>query len=238
MKDIRVLLTAAGGLGVTGVIDALLSNGERNIDIISTDIRESTLVGQLTKYRKVPPGNAEGYIESILNLIKDEAIDVIIPLATNELLPFSYNRNLFENIGVKVCISSPTAIENALDKGKCYQILKERNLHPPDFFLVKNIEEFKAAVASLGYPENPVCFKPSRHMHGGGRGFRILNANTKPEDILFQKRPESPYISYDEAIRIMERMKDFPELLVMEYLPGEEYSVYACLLYTSPSPRD
>jgi carbamoyl-phosphate synthase large subunit len=42
--------------------------------------------------------------------------------------------------------------------------------------------------------------------------------------LLFNEKPASTYISYSDAIRILSS-KPFPELLVSEFLPGEEYSV-------------
>ena len=43
-------------------------------------------------------------------------------------------------------------------------------------------------------------------------------------DLLFNYKPNSTYISLNDAVRILSSGA-FPELLVSEYLPGEEYSV-------------
>jgi carbamoyl-phosphate synthase large subunit len=42
--------------------------------------------------------------------------------------------------------------------------------------------------------------------------------------LLFYEKPNSTYISLADAAQILS-LKSFPELLVTEYLPGEEYSV-------------
>jgi len=43
-------------------------------------------------------------------------------------------------------------------------------------------------------------------------------------DLLFNHKPTSTYLSFNEATRILSSGL-FPELLISEYLPGEEYSV-------------
>ncbi|MEI9807771.1 MAG: ATP-grasp domain-containing protein [Bacteroidota bacterium] len=43
-------------------------------------------------------------------------------------------------------------------------------------------------------------------------------------DLLFREKPNAAFITYNDAIRILSS-KPFPELLLSEYLPGEEYSV-------------
>jgi len=97
----------------------------------------------------------------------------------------------------------------------------------PDFRIVDGpapptIEQFKEAVKELGYPDKPVCFKPS--VSNGSRGFRIISEQMNELDLLFNHKPTSVYITLNEAIRILSSGK-FPELLISEYFPGEEFSV-------------
>jgi carbamoyl-phosphate synthase large subunit len=87
---------------------------------------------------------------------------------------------------------------------------------------VDTVEQFRAAVEELGYPQKPVCFKPS--ISNGSRGFRIINENINEAELLFKYKPNNTFISLKSAVRILSSAP-FPELLVTEYLPGEEYSV-------------
>ena len=92
----------------------------------------------------------------------------------------------------------------------------------PDFRVVENAEQFKTAIEELGYPEKQVCFKPS--VSNGSRGFRIVSEKINELDLLFNYKPSSTYLCLKDAVRILSSGA-FPELLVSEYLPGEEYSV-------------
>ena len=92
----------------------------------------------------------------------------------------------------------------------------------PEFRVVETIEQFKTAVEELGYPLKTICFKPS--VSNGSRGFRIITEQMNELDLLFNHKPTSIFISLNEALRILSS-GIFPELLISEYLPGEEYSV-------------
>jgi len=93
----------------------------------------------------------------------------------------------------------------------------------PEFYLVKSVEEFEKRVSDLGYPERKVCFKPP--VSNGMRGFRIIDDSPRRMEKLIYEKPDNVYIGYEEFLQIADDADFFPELLVMEYLPGEEYSV-------------
>ena len=92
----------------------------------------------------------------------------------------------------------------------------------PAYRVVDTAEQFKTALTELGFPASRVCFKPS--VSNGSRGFRIVANDIDEHEILFNEKPNSTYISLQDALRILSS-KAFPELLVTEYLPGDEYSV-------------
>ena len=95
----------------------------------------------------------------------------------------------------------------------------------PEFRLVKSLQEFEQAATDLGYPQEKICFKPP--LSNGLRGFRIVNDSTDRMDNLMNEKPNNVYISFNEFVQIAKDATYFPELLVMEYLPGDEYSIDA-----------
>jgi carbamoyl-phosphate synthase large subunit len=99
----------------------------------------------------------------------------------------------------------------------------------PEYYYVKSIDEFKKAAYKLDYPKRIFCFKPSLFPTGSGKGFRIVTNNHEwVYRNLFEALTSKLYtVTYDYVITAMENMKDFPPLLVMEYLEGDEFSVYA-----------
>src|SRR5574341_732293 len=172
-NKINVIVTACGAPGAPGIIKSLRLNGERDIRIIGTDMNPDA-VGfyMVDKWYVVPPGNSPEFISRMLEIAEKEEIDVILPLATYELMSFSLNKRKFEDIGVKVMVSDPEALEIANNKGKLYDFLRKKGIEVPNSKLVENLSQLKKYVFELGYPDVAVCIKPQ--ISKGGRGFRVL----------------------------------------------------------------
>jgi carbamoyl-phosphate synthase large subunit len=124
--------------------------------------------------------------------------------------------------GTRLIVSTAASLEIANDKSKLYQFLQWRGMDLPDFRIVETIGQFETAAKELGHPSKPICFKPS--VSNGSRGFRIINNTIDEHHLLFNEKPAAAYLSYNDALRILSS-KPFPELLISEYLPGEEFSV-------------
>ena len=81
----------------------------------------------------------------------------------------------------------------------------------------------KKQYTNRGYPELPVCFKPP--VSRGLRGFRILKGDVDRLDLLMNYKPTDVFTTLEDVSKVLKDATPFPELLVMEYLPGKEYSV-------------
>ena len=63
-------------------------------------------------------------------------------------------------------------------------------------------------------------------MNGSGsRGFRILDGNLRRYDMFINSKPTSGLQRLEELADTLAEAESFPDLIVMEYLPGTEYSV-------------
>jgi carbamoyl-phosphate synthase large subunit len=128
----------------------------------------------------------------------------------------------FELAGARLIVSPTASLEIANNKSRLYEFLQWRGISVPGFRIAEMVEQFKTAVSELGYPQKQVCFKPS--ISNGSRGFRIVSQQINELDLLLNHKPDSVYLHLEEAVRILSS-GIFPELLISEYLPGEEYSV-------------
>ena len=218
--SLNILVTGAGAPGFPGIVKALRTNGERKVRIVATDAKPDVVGFYLAeKHYKVPMGNDKGYVKAILEIAEKEGIDVVLPLCTLELLPLAKNRKVFEEKGVKIVVSDEKPLETALNKAALFDFFKDK--YSPRFFKVRNLRAFERGCEKLGYPDKPVVFKPA--VSYGSRGFRIIMKSNKVER-FFKEKPSSLYAEYDEIVKILSQ-SPFPESLVVEYLPGEEYSV-------------
>ncbi len=214
-------MTGAGAPGGPGIIKGLKK--DKNIDLLVCDANPNASGRYLNdKFEQIPMANDSSFIDRILELCEKYDIDVIFPLVTRELFLFSKHKQLFSDKGVKVVVSDYENLKIANDKSALCIHLRENNILTPDFEVVKSIDELKIAFDKLGYPKVPICIKPS--ISNGSRGVRVIDGNIDEFDLLFNYKPNSLYMTYDKLIEILTG-KEFPELLVSEYLPGEEYTI-------------
>jgi carbamoyl-phosphate synthase large subunit len=225
LRPIRVFITGAGAPGAPGIIKSLRIVGERKISVLGADANTANSVGSglLDKVFRIPYPESADFIDKVLEICISEKIDVIIPLVTRELLVFASNKPLFEKAGIKVSVSDPEPLQIANNKHLLMRFCRDNNIPVPSFRLVKSVEEFRKAAESLGYPDEKICFKPP--VSNGLRGFRIIDDSQDRLFSIMNEKPNNIYIGYEEFLSVCRSSEFFPDLLVMEYLPGEEYSV-------------
>lgn len=214
-------MTGGGAPGAAGIIRCLKENESFHITLADAN---PDAVGRFLcdDFETIPVASATSFITAILEVCRKKEIKIILPLVTKELSSFSKHINDFEAKGIKVLVSPSHSLEIANNKSRLYEFLEWRGIPVPAFRVVESVDQFKTAVEELGYPLKPVCFKPS--VSNGSRGFRIVSEQMNELDLLFNHKPTSTYLSLRDAIRILSS-GSFPELLISEYLPGEEFSV-------------
>lgn len=224
MADAVVLVTGAGAPGIAGTIYALQENPERKtFRIISTDINEDAVGKYLTDaFYQVPPPEEDDYIRSLERIVRDEDVDVIIPQTTKEIFILAEHVDYFRSLGTEVVVSSAISIKTANDKYRLLERAKQINIPCPRYYLTDSETTLREAVDLLGYPRKKVVVKP-RISHGM-RGLRILSEESWNVDQLLNSKPEGLEIDMDSLVQISSRGK-WPELIVTEYLPGEEYTI-------------
>jgi carbamoyl-phosphate synthase large subunit len=157
----------------------------------------------------------------MLHIVEEENPDVLFPESSFEVPVLAEHRDRFEALGTRIVVSSPESIALANNKYLMYEALRqETDLPLPAYRWPRSLNEFVEATHELGYPGKPVCFKP--HVGKGSRGFRIMDADISRRALLMKYKPNSRYMSLDELVTIFEDEPDFPDFLVMEYLPGQE----------------
>lgn len=74
----------------------------------------------------------------------------------------------------------------------------------------------------MGYPDNKVVIKP--WLSNGLRGLRIITKDVLSLDKFLNEKPSGLEINLRSLLEVLQQVR-FPELLVEEYLPGDEYTV-------------
>lgn len=224
MKKRNVLITGAGAPGIWGTIYSLKNNPDKQtFHIVVSDIQADPVGKYLADaFYQVPSPHQQTYIPEVLEIIKKEKIELLIPQTTREIEVLSEHLSQMEEIGCKVLVSPYTSILKANDKYLILEECKRLDIPYPSFFLVNHIDALKDAVYKLGYPQKKIIVKP--RLSNGMRGVRVLTEEVLSEETFFNEKPSGLEMNLDTLLKIFKK-ESFPELLVTEYLPGKEYSV-------------
>lgn len=221
LPKLKILLTAVGCPGGVTLIRALKNNGEREIEIIGTDMRpEAGGRFFVDRFYTVASGNSPDFIPQLIDIVDRERPDILLPQSSFEVYPLALHKDAFD---VPIIVAGPRAIELSNDKGLMYEFLRDTVVPLPEATTCGNLDAFLTAVHNLGYPERAVCFKPV--IGKGSRGFRILSASTDRLDMLINRRVDETTFSLEEAADILKGADPFPPLVVMEFAEGKEHTV-------------
>lgn len=214
-------MTGAGAPGGPGIIHCL--RAEPGIELTVCDANASAS-GRFIHpdFFQCPPASDSCYGDFMLQQCRELGIQILFPLVTRELFILAEKKKEFAKAGIRVMVSDKHVLEIANNKSQLHQHLKKQGITVPDFRVVCDLIELEEAFNELGYPEKKICVKPS--VSNGSRGVRIIDANANEFDLLFNEKPNSLYMLRDDLFRIL-KGRPFPELLVSEVLPGEEYTV-------------
>lgn len=224
LRDLTVLVSACGAQFMPGLANCLKQNGERNIRIIGTDMQiDETVLQMVDKLYQVPRASDPDYVDCLLEVCKKEKVDVVMPFMSAELIPLIDRKQEFEDIGVKVSVSDRNSVEIANNKYRFYAFLKEQGLDVPKFARIGSASGLVPACEACGYPDNAVCIKATEL--SGSRGIRIIKPGVSRFDLLFGEKPNSFFTTMEELQMTLNERDTMPEMMAMEYLPGEEGSV-------------
>jgi carbamoyl-phosphate synthase large subunit len=225
--SISLLVTGAGAPGIAGTIFALRNNPDKRIfNIVTTDIKDDCVGKYMAdSFYILPAPESLNYFNVLKRIIEKEQISVILPQTTREIEFYSKNKNLLTELNVSVIVSDYSGIQRANDKYLIIKACESVGIPYPDYFLIKSIDELKNAVKKLDYPKKKVVVKP--RFSNGLRGVRVLTEEGLSFYSYIHEKPGGLDIDLDNFLKIFSNVlpTEFPELLVTEYMPGEEYSV-------------
>jgi len=224
-KRLTILTTGAGAPGAAGIFKALRIGAReegRSLRIVACDMDSDAYGFHLADgHYTIPAGDDPNFIESIIDICRNEGPDAMFCWVDPELAAVAGHKKRIEEVGVKVLVSGPRSIDACLDKHSVFEAARELGM-APRFRVADSAEELQHAARGLGYPKLPVCFKPAEGY--GGRGFRVLQPDALAAENMFSEKPDNTVTTLEDVIARIEGIK-IPRLVVMEYLPGREYTV-------------
>jgi carbamoyl-phosphate synthase large subunit len=204
----NVLVTGAGCPGFFATVQMLKSIPD--LKVFSCDPNPSNSPGPTITEScfQVPLGSNPHYITTIQQIVKNNNIDIIIPLTDPELLPLASH-----DFGCDVWVSPPESITILLDKLALYK--KTPRLAPAILELdAKGIQDYVHQHGS--------CFV-KLHTGHGSRGTKKLIPKAQWLNLFSTAKPESYGSIF--PVEDIQSIMDSNQVLFVENLPGEEYSV-------------
>lgn len=223
MRSVTVLATSVGNDGFPSVLAALKSTDERAVRVIGTDARQEAAGLALADAGFVVPSRKDpaGLLDLLVSLCAEHQVDVLLPLSTEDQDFFAGHRSVFEGRGIAVATSSAESIAMANDKLALLDACRDRGVRCPAYLSPRSTQELEEAILSLGYPERQVVVKLNRGT--GMSGVKIVRGGEETFGELFSR--DCAYVRLDPLLETLEREPTFPELHVVEYLPGREFSI-------------
>lgn len=224
LKDITILVSAAGSPSAPGAFACYRSNGERNIRIIGMDIAEDPSIGYMVDvYYRVPSATSLDYCDTVLDICKRERVDIYLPTISAEVSAVAARLEEFNALGVKVSVSNMESVAISNNKLHTYQVLEKAGIPVPKYCGVHSVEEFIEGCELMGYPQKPVCIKIVNG--SGSRGVRIIDAKKSRYEIYAYEKPNSFYTSYDDMLSILKSAPRLEEMMLLEVMHGPEFTV-------------
>lgn len=223
MGPLTAVITGAGAPGISGTLYSLKNNFDhRTIRTIGTDMEPDAIGRYLCDgfYRIEKPDHAE-YLPGLLDICEKEEADVILPQNTAELQALAENREQFRKNGTAILVSGPDAIKTANNKALLLERAGTCDVPVPSFYRVSTFAQLEKNAHTLGWPEKRVVVKPP--VSNGMRGVRIIYEKTDLKKMFYTEKPGSLFCTMSQLYTILG--DTFPELIVMEYLQNEEYTV-------------
>ena len=225
MKPLTVLLTGCGAPGTSGTLMALRQNFDnRPVRIVGVDVNRDTPGQQLVDaFATVfPPENVD-YRTRLLDVCQRHAVDVVIPQTTREVGLLGEIGEWFADQGI-VVMASPAA-ERANDKRECLVAARGTVIPISSWRIVKNLSDLCVLLKTYQYPPRACVVKPC--ISAGSRGVRIVAPHSWTRERFLSEKSSGMECTLEWlVVTLCDTVYDlFPKLMVMDYLPGREYSI-------------
>lgn len=217
----KVLMTGAGAPGGPGILQSLRS--DPSLSVLAADMDPFASGRFLTdRFFQVPPAKDPGFLSALKDICREQSVDVFLPLVTRELFLLAEHREAFAEFGTRILVSQREAMDQVNDKGRLYDALKENGLPCPEYYVTDTADELLERVAGFSDAGQACVIKPC--VGNGSRGIRVISNDVNRFDLLFEHKPNSLYMSPTE-LELIVRGREIPQMVVAEYLPGEEVTV-------------
>lgn len=133
-----VLRTAAGAPVAPFVIKALKQIPGVRVVAVDCDPL-SCGFAFADRHYQVPRVDAEGFLETMLEICRQESVDLLLPDLDEELALLAAARDRFLALGTRVVVSAPDVIRECTDKYRTFLFFRDRGIPTPETWLPEEV---------------------------------------------------------------------------------------------------
>ncbi len=161
MERIRVMVTGVGGGGNGEQLVKALRMSDKNYELIGADITPvSKGLFLVDRKRILPPASDPDYIKTLLQVCKEEGVQVLFTGSEPELKKVSEVQDEIRAAGIFLPMNPHSVIETCMDKSKTMAFLDDNGFAHPSSVTIRSESDFEKIT------KFPVVIKPS--IGGGG----------------------------------------------------------------------
>jgi carbamoyl-phosphate synthase large subunit len=169
MSDVTVLISGAGTATCQSVIKGLRSQDEYSVRIVTVDMNPENAGRYFSDaFYSVPAAGDESFLPRLLEICRQERVDLLIPIVDYEFNKLAAARRAFAEVGCRVVISEPRVIQICNDKWASFKFFRQHGLATPMTWLPEQID-----AAKLSYP---IFIKPRLMGRGSIDAYRVNSA--------------------------------------------------------------
>ncbi len=134
----RVLVTSIGSTPSIGVVKFIKAT-KQSIDIFGTDINSKDRIAGssfVDYFFKVPLNTDPDYLTVLLKIVKEESIQMLIPIHDYEIEVLSKEAEKFKKLGCTIIASEYLTIKSVNNKYAFAQLLSDSNILTPETYSI------------------------------------------------------------------------------------------------------
>ena len=224
--DNRIILTCIGGPLKKFEVLFLKNKSKYNNYVVGIDVNNNnTGKKYVDKFYKTPDGQSVNYIKKIIQIVKKEKINLILPCSDEEAVTLTRNRKNLLKLNCYVASSSYENINIFSDKLKTYTYLKKAKIAVPKY---KKISNYNSLIIEINrYKKNNLEFVVKPSISRGGRNVYVVSIKNIKTKI---NNNREMYLSFNNFKKLPKnKFKNSYPLIVMEklYKPTYDLDMFA-----------
>ena len=167
------LFTSVGGTMSADLLTHLRADTILKPRLVGVDA-SMTATGRsyVDAFHQVPFGDAPEYADQVLDIVRREGVNVIVPGSDQEAFALADRSDALTAAGTVLLTSPASVLALIRDKEATYATLERAGITVPTRCIARTVSEVQTALTQFGYPGEAIVVKPIAAR--GGRGLRVL----------------------------------------------------------------